>query len=57
MSKGLRNIKDLLEKENVIQRRLREQKGGLGYLSALDFSEARKQGKLKPTPPEGKEVE
>jgi len=36
VSKGLRNIKDLLERENVINRRLNERKGGLGWLAACD---------------------
>ena len=36
MSKGLRNIKDRLERINTIERRLREGKGGLGYLAACD---------------------
>ena len=36
MSKALRNIKDLGERKRVIERRLKERKGGLGYLSALD---------------------
>ena len=37
MSKGLRNIKDLVERDNVVRRRLSEKKGGLGYLAALDY--------------------
>lgn len=37
MSKGLRNIKDMLERANVVKRRLTEKKGGLGYLAALDY--------------------
>jgi hypothetical protein len=36
MSKGLRNIKDPLEKKETIKRRLKEKKGGLGYLAACD---------------------
>ena len=36
MSKSLRSIKDPLEQENVIRRRLIEKKGGLGYLAACD---------------------
>lgn len=40
MSKGLRNIEDLLERENVVQRRLREKKGGLGYWAAVDLAVA-----------------
>lgn len=38
MSKGLRNIKDVTERRIIIARRLRERKGGLGYLAALDAS-------------------
>ena len=38
MSKGLRNIKDPVEKTKVVRRRLTEKKGGLGYLAALDYS-------------------
>jgi hypothetical protein len=34
MSKALRSIQNPIEKENTIQRRIHEEKGGLGYLAA-----------------------
>ena len=43
MSKSLRSIKDLAERDATVRRRIREHKGeygvgGLGYLAAVDYS-------------------
>lgn len=47
MSKGLRNIESELERENTIQRRLHEKKGGLGYLAALDIYNTREKARIE----------
>ena len=36
MSKGLRNIKDDLEKQNTIYRRAQNKTDGLGHIAALE---------------------
>jgi hypothetical protein len=37
MSKSLKSIANPLEKENTVQRRIHEEKGGLGYLAACQY--------------------
>jgi hypothetical protein len=37
MSKSLKSITNLHERENTVQRRIQEQKGGLGYLAACQY--------------------
>jgi hypothetical protein len=37
MSKSLRSYKNIPEREAVVARRLKEKRGGIGYLAAVDY--------------------
>ncbi len=54
MSKGLRNIKDPIERYNTVERRLRGEGRGLGYLAAKDAMVGLKPKEEGSTPPQSR---